>query len=203
MNYILIPVHQLDSQQLKLLASLHQAVMETLLSDLGFPIVERYYQAAAEDEKVIGFCAVREGAALGWVVGSPHPQALNNRLRSPLWWFALQMLRVLFTRPRLLWQLAVSARLARNESIPEPGEIELTYLGVAPEARGQKLGYALLQEFITTCRAAGYKKVLLSVEIENEAAADLYRKSDFQIAKTFTEGQYERHRMELTLESTL
>jgi len=200
MEYRLLPIRQLDTGQRKTLAVLHQSVMETLLSDLGFPIVERYYQVAVEDEQVIGFCAMKDDTVLGWVVGSPYPQVLNGRLRSPFHWFVWQMVRMLISRPQLISQLVASVRSAGEEFVPGPGEIELTYVGVAPEARGQKLGDTLIKKFLEASRTDGYQKVSLSVETDNPAALNLYQQNGFNILNTFTEGSYERHRMELILE---
>ena len=200
MDFELVTIHQLDPQQHKLLSSLHYSVMETLLSDLGLPIVARFYQLAADDEKVIGFCALQENNVIGWVVGSPHPQVLNEKLRKPFYWFVIQMLRVLFTRPTLLVQLYISALSAREEEIAlGSNEIELTYIGVAPEARGQKTGFVLLQKFVDACRKNGYHKIRLSVETDNVSAISLYQKDGFQITETVLEGSYERHRMKLDL----
>jgi ribosomal protein S18 acetylase RimI-like enzyme len=62
------------------------------------------------------------------------------------------------------------------------------------------LGKGLLNTFIETSREAGYRSVVLSVEKDNEPAIALYQKAGFKIIKTFSEGHYERHRMELILE---
>jgi ribosomal protein S18 acetylase RimI-like enzyme len=137
------------------------------------------------------------GSPLGWALGSPKPDQLNSRLREAPLWFASQMLRVLFTRPRLIWQLFVSARSA---SMPmTEGAVELTYIGVDASARKQGLGRELLNVFIQAARAAKYKSVLLSVEAENEEAIALYTKAGFRTLNSYTEGSFKRHRMELTL----
>jgi len=49
-------------------------------------------------------------------------------------------------------------------------------------------------------RETRYRSVVLSVEKDNEPAIALYQKAGFKITKTFSEGRYERHRMELILE---
>ncbi len=79
----------------------------------------------------------------------------------------------------------------------EPDALELTYIGVAADARGQGLGKALLAAFVEAGRQAGYRRVVLSVETDNPGALALYNKAGFQITRTFTEGHFERHRMEL------
>lgn len=183
------------------LARLHQRILPTLLSELGLPFVERYYRAAQSVPAVIGYCAIGKGNGLpcGFVVGTPQPSALNARLRQPLSWFFVQMLQLLLRRPHLIWQLLVSVRSAAGEMAGETNAIELTYLGVAPEQRGDGLGSRLLRMFLDASREAGYQKVVLSVETDNTPAIQLYRKAGFVIRKTFCEGRFERHRMEIEL----
>jgi ribosomal protein S18 acetylase RimI-like enzyme len=198
MDYRLIEFSQLTDDDVKRLAALHCSVMHTLLSELGLPFVLRYDQLAQADQKVIGLCASSaSGEILGWAMGSPHPDRINAQLRSPLTWFMLQMSRVMLTRPLVLWQLASSV-LAGSEEL-KPGTMELTYIGVASDQRGRGLGKKLLNAFVETSRSSGYRSVVLSVEKENSSAIALYEKAGFKITKTFAEGRYQRHRMELIL----
>ncbi len=198
MNFTLTPLSQLNPSDLDRLAALHQAVMHTLLSDLGLPVVRRYYEVCQQDTSVVGLCAVSTtGEFLGWAVGSPHPEQITARLRHPLAWFATQMLQLAVTRPAALMQLAQSVFSASDANALRPGQIELTYIGVAESARGQGLGRSLLAAFVEAGRAAGYESVALSVETDNPAAIALYTNGGFRIVKTFREGRFERHRMEL------
>src|SRR5687768_2482528 len=137
MDFTLAPISQLNSAHLDHLAALHQSIMHTLLADLGLPVVRRYYEICQSEPSVIGLYAVSPGGEiLGWAVGSPQPDALNARLRKPLGWFAGQMLWLAFIRPGVLWQLAASVLSSSSQMEAEPGAIELTYIGVAPSARG-------------------------------------------------------------------
>jgi GNAT superfamily N-acetyltransferase len=198
---MLLPLSKLPTSILPALADLHTATMPTLLSDLGQPVVLRYYQLAQKDPSVIGICALNtENCLLAYCLGSPSPSALNSRLRIPFAWFAAQMLRLAFTRPAVLWQLAQSVFSASDENILQPGQVELTYIGVAAEARGQGLGKTMLTAFVDAARSAGYKSVVLSVETDNPAAIALYNKFGFTITKAFSEGRYHRHRMEYVVE---
>ena len=198
MSHILLPVSQLNDQQIAKLARLHQGVLHSLLTDLGLPIVERYYQMACKDSTVIGFCTLSEsGQPLGWAIGSPKPDQLNGRLREPLLWFISQMIRVLITRPRVIGQLLTSMRTV---SAPLPlGAIELTYLGVEPSVRRQGIGREVLRSFLQAAQDSKYHSVVLSVEAENKDAIALYTMAGFRITETFTEGNFHRNRMELTL----
>ena len=192
------PISALDDQNLKRLAILHQSVMHTLLSDLGLPIVTKYYQVARSDLSVVGICALDASSKiLGWAIGSPDPAAINTRLRAPLPWFLLQMLRVAATRPMVFKQLISSVFTSSAQM--EADAIELTYIGVASSQQGKGLGRALLKKFVEESRLKGYHSVVLSVEDENKAAVALYEKAGFHITRSFTEGHFQRHRMELIL----
>lgn len=195
----MVALSDLDDAGLRSLARLHQSVMPTLLTDLGLPIILRYYRIAQMDASVIGFCLVSaDGNLLGWVVGSPHPGALNAKLRSPVRWLTLQMLRLAVTRPKVLWQLWLSVN-SSSQHIADDRMVELTYLGVAPHARGSGLAKSLMQAFINAARAAGHKAIELSVEENNSAALGLYARTGFVLKRTFVDGRFARRRMELLL----
>jgi ribosomal protein S18 acetylase RimI-like enzyme len=198
MQYRLIEFSRLRDDQIKSLAHLHDSVMHTLLSDLGFPFVWRYYQIAQVDPDVIGVCAI-SGDVLGWAMGSPHPDRINAQLRSPWTWCAFQMLRITLTHPIVLWQLISSVISSSNHGDVKAGAIELTYIGVATDQRGKGIGEALLREFLQASRSRGYHSVVLSVEKDNSAAISLYGKAGFKVIDTFSEGRYRRYRMELPL----
>ena len=200
MDYRLVAISQLKDDDIKRLAVLHHSVMHTLLSDLGLPLIWRYYQIAQKDSKTVGFCAISEtGEILGWAIGSPHPDRITSQLRSPVAWFILQMLRVTLTHPVILWQLISSVRSNSTQEDLKDDAIELTYIGVAMNQRGKGIGETLLNTFCEASRSYGYRLVVLSVEKENSSAISLYEKAGFKISKTFREGRYQRHRMELTL----
>lgn len=200
MDYRLVEFSQLTHAHINRLALLHYSVMHTLLSDLGLPFVSRYYQIAQTDPEVIGWCAVSADSEIfGWAMGSPHPDRITSQLRSPLSWFVPQMFRITLTRPIVLWQLISSIFSASNRADIKDGMVELTYIGVAADQRGKGLGERLLLGFMERSRSLGYHSVVLSVEKENSAAISLYQKAGFKVINTFSEGRYQRHRMELTL----
>ena len=200
MDTRLIELSQLTEAEVQNLAVLHHSVMQTLLSDLGLPMVLRYYQIAQRDPKTLGLCArTASGEIVGWAMGSPHPDRINAQLRSPLTWFVFQLFRVMFTHPLVLWQLISSLVSASAQAGMKPDAIELTYIGVAPDQRGRGLGTKLLNAFIEISRSQGYRSVVLSVEKENSPAISLYESAGFRIVRAFSEGRYQRQRMELTM----
>jgi ribosomal protein S18 acetylase RimI-like enzyme len=200
MDVRLTPIAELDKPALIRLTALHCAVMHTLLADLGAPLVQHYYEAAQTDPAVLGLCAIApDGGLLGWALGSPDPAALNKRLRQPPAWFVSQMMRLIFSRPGAFIALIRSVFSANEANKLGNGQIELTYIGVAPQAQGRGLGRAVLAAFSARAKSAGYTSIALSVETDNPAAVALYTKSGFRINQTFTEGRFRRHRMEYPL----
>lgn len=198
MKYNVIALTQLNSDQIKKLGFLHQRVLHSLLTDLGAPFLEHYYQIARADSSVIGMCALgAEGNLLGWVVGSPLPGQVARRMSEAGGWFIIQVLRVLVANPKAIWQAFVSSRSASVAM--KPGAVELTYIGVDESARKMGLGRELLSAFIDAARAKGFASVELSVEAENAAAIALYTRVGFRVARSYTEGAFDRHRMELIL----
>lgn len=214
----LLPLTKLPPASLPALADLHAATMPTLLTDLGPDILLRYYHLAQTDPSVIAFCALEAPQPIpeyrisnieapisnyqlpiAYCLGSPAPAALNAKLRTPLPWFAGQLLKLAFTRPGVLFQLAQSVLATSEANSLKSGQIELTYIGVAPSARGFGLGKTILSAFVESARDVGYTSIALSVETDNPTAIALYTKFGFTITQTFREGRYHRHRMELSL----
>ena len=198
MNYSMIALTQLNADQTEKLAFLHHRALHSLLADLGAPFLERYYQLARADSSVIGMCALgAEGNPLGWAVGSPQPGQVARRMSEARGWFIIHMARVLFANPKAIWQVVVSSRSASVTM--SPGAIELTYFGVDESARKKGLGRELLNAFIEAARGKGFTSVELSVEAGNAAAIALYTWAGFRVARSYTEGAFDRHRMELML----
>lgn len=193
-SYRIVPLSDLSAKQGMSIAQIHVLVIDSLLSELGLLVVQRYYQIASVDTSVIGCCAISQsGFPLGWAIGSSAPSQLNERLRAALGWRSL--LRALIARPRLIRQIFISSRSA---SAPlKPGALELTYIGVDMPSRKQGLGRELLNAFLAQAQARDFQSVALSVEADNVGALALYAQAGFQVINSFREGRYNRLRMEL------
>ncbi len=200
MKYTLYPIHQIEPSLIPPMARLHQAELRILLSDMGYPFVLRYFQNAVKDPLVIGFYATSDSNSLiGYVVGTPKPDELNSQLTKPFFWFAGQCLRLLFTHPRVLLQAIISSLTLSKQVASETDAIEVVYMSVDPQARGQGLGRALMQAFHDASRAAGYKRVLGSQELDAEVSIGLLSSMGYKALYTFREGHYVRQRIELIL----
>ncbi len=74
---------------------------------------------------------------------------------------------------------------------PTPGEWEVAYLGVVPEARRLGIGRAVLWHALRTARQARADRVVLSVDVRNVPAVRLYNRIGFSV--------YDRRRVLLAL----
>ena len=80
MNYKIVPLSHLNNDHIKELARLHRRVMHSLLTDLGLPFVERYYQIARADSSVIGVCVLNaDGNPLGRAASGTRDEAHHVR----------------------------------------------------------------------------------------------------------------------------
>lgn len=73
------------------------------------------------------------------------------------------------------------------------GERHLEYVAVAPAARGQGAGRALLHELLERARMAGATRVGLTVENGNTAATGFYTALGFEVAAHFGSSYYAAH----------
>ncbi len=202
MSFTLHRLQEIKPAAIESLSRLHESAMGLLLSEMGRPFVVRYFQAAVNDPDVIGFYATSDAnEVIGYVVGTPRPSTLTAQLTKPVGWFAGQSLRLLFTRPQVLWQALLSSRSQPGQMRGEEGAIELVYVAVDAKGRGQGIGRALMQAFGEASRAAGYKRILASQELDNEASIRLFASMGYQIRGRFREGRYERQRVELSLQT--
>jgi ribosomal protein S18 acetylase RimI-like enzyme len=64
--------------------------------------------------------------------------------------------------------------------LPETGEWDVAYMGVVPEARRRGFGREILLKGLTEAWAAGVERVVLSVDVRNRPAWELYRSVGFE-----------------------
>jgi ribosomal protein S18 acetylase RimI-like enzyme len=83
-----------------------------------------------------------------------------------------------------LWQLALDGgrpvAVLLQAGTPEDGSRDVSYLGVAPEARRRGVGRELLLHALGQARSAGVAYLSLSVDARNGPARELYRALGFR-----------------------
>jgi ribosomal protein S18 acetylase RimI-like enzyme len=100
------------------------------------------------------------------------------------WPFTLAAARQILKHYGVGRAIGVISRGLRVESVirPPDGDIHyLAHLAVTPELRGQGIGRALIDQLMSTARAAGRYRIVLDVAANNPRAEALYRRAGFQV----------------------
>jgi RimJ/RimL family protein N-acetyltransferase len=169
---------------------------------LGYPFVEKYFEIVYADKRVVAVYAQNDdtGELIGYNIASPEPAALTNQLTKDKAWFIGQIIKAAFTHPLAILQLVVSSLTIQSQQNQiEPDSIESLYLTISPNYRGKGMGKIIQQGLFKAVREAGYKRIVGSIEISNEASLRMCLSNGFTITKTFREGKYTRHRIEKIL----
>ncbi|MBK8616064.1 MAG: GNAT family N-acetyltransferase [Anaerolineales bacterium] len=200
MKYTIHNLHEIAPELLPKLAEIHMGD-HGLLSELGYPFVERYFEIVYKNKQVVAVYAQNDetGELIGYNIAAPEPAALTGQLTSDRAWFIKQIIKAAFTRPLAIVQLVVSSLTIRTQMQNEADAIESLYLTINPNYRGMGMGGTLQRGLFEAVRAAGYKRIVGSVEISNQASLKMCLSNGFTITKTFREGKYTRHRIEKIL----
>lgn len=201
MKYTIHNLRELDPKLLPMLAEIHMGD-HGLLSELGYPFVERYFQIVYASQGVVAVYAQDDetGELIGYNIAATEPAALTGQLTEDRMWFIKQILKTALTRPLAILQLIISSLTIQNQQNQiEPDSIESLYLTISPNYRGKGMGKTIQQGLFAAVREAGYKRIVGSVEVTNEASLKMCLSNGFTITKTFREGKYTRHRIQKIL----
>lgn len=200
-EYKIYRFQDLNAQQIDRVAMLHRHHLTSLMTEMGPYFVRWFYQNACSDANTIGYllCAESDGEILGFVVGHPQPWVLTNRFQRPLHRFARQALLSLLHNPWLVWYILESRWENLSKKVYPADTFPLLYIIVACQAQGQRLGSVLMEQFVIDSRERGYKKVALSVDVDNNQAYSLYKKLGFTVRDRVNQGKYMRDRLELDI----
>ena len=62
---------------------------------------------------------------------------------------------------------------------PQDNQFELVYMGIVPQARGQRFGADVTRQALWLTGAAGRRQLVLGVDAENEPALQIYEQLGF------------------------
>lgn len=154
---------------------------ESDFTQLGGPIVERFYANAIARGVGTAFCAVEGGVVAAFVLVTANVRGLFGRalLAGP------RDIAVFGARvsPRGLVG-AVRAKLS-SRTIVLPDVPEVVYLVVDPPFRGRRLGAALMERADAWFVAEGLRSYDLNVHVDNEAALKTYFKNGQRIVREY------------------
>ena len=174
---------------LSLVAQLHvQHFPDGFFARLGQRFVSEYYDTFHTDRSSCTLVAEYDGAAIGYIVGSPDPhlhrQHAINRHGHRLAWLAFlslvarPRLAIVFIRTRT-WRYTralLRRRRVSSTTSPATSAAVLHHLVVMPEHQGQGIGSLLIAELELAARAAGCDQIVLVTRSDGAAPA-YYRRT--------------------------
>ncbi|HEY7517512.1 MAG TPA: GNAT family N-acetyltransferase [Methylomirabilota bacterium] len=142
--------------------AIHAAVHAYLLDSGAAEFSPPDGKLALADTEVVGMLAALSGAALG-----------HRRLQS-----AYRIARSPFVAADT--DLTRRIRLASETLLrPDPDDLYVSRIAVAPTARGRGIGAAMLERLLREARAAGMRRCVVEVAPGNAAALALYARHGF------------------------
>jgi ribosomal protein S18 acetylase RimI-like enzyme len=130
--------------------------------------------------------AERDGAVLGYILGSRHPGRYRRELHQTI--LGVVLPKILRARYRnwtgALRYLARMTRYAGKHADKKHYPAHL-HINLLPHARGQGLGRKLLERHLDCLKADGVPGVQLSTTLENEAAVRLYEAFGFRVLQQY------------------
>jgi ribosomal-protein-alanine N-acetyltransferase len=156
------------------------AIAEGFLSSLGPRFLARLYRRILRAPESFLFVADEEGAVAGFIAGSMSLGALYRSfvIRDGVLAALSAPGRVITSLPRVLETLRHGAAPAAA------GSGELLAVAVGPAWRGQRIGEALVTQFLGELRRRGASAAHVVLGADNVAAVALYRASGFEPAHT-------------------
>ncbi|MBZ0241619.1 MAG: GNAT family N-acetyltransferase [Bacteroidales bacterium] len=165
----------------------HAAFKEFFLTGLGLGFLQTYYKVVLNSGLSIAVCAVDENnEILGFSTGSKTRGGYHSKiLMSGFFLFILQGLRLLFTRPVALFRL--TKNLNKRPHPDDTGDYsELLAIAVLPQAKGLGVGKGLLSAYEKEALNAGFKRVALTTDFNNnDAVVAFYKKCGYEIYYDF------------------
>jgi ribosomal protein S18 acetylase RimI-like enzyme len=166
------------------------------LSFLGPHFLELFYRSFLEDSAGIGFVALNvDEFVIGCVVGPLVPGGYFKRLMRRRWWaFCVASSSALLRRPWIAFRL-LRALWYRGDAAEGDSEARalLSSIAVAPEARGQGVGQALVKAWLDEVRRRGGQGAFLTTDAEgNEAVNIFYQRLEWKVDCSYTKAQGRR-----------
>ena len=157
------------------------------LTHLGTRFLAQYYRAIADHPRGILLVAGRDGQVSGFVAGFDDATGFFGLLRRRWLAVGLSMVPGLIRRPWLILRTARTALRAGSDPL-QPGDAELTSVGVAPALQGRGVGADLVRAFCNEAGSRGCRRVRLHTDANDNANVNrFYQRLGFKLAGTTTQ----------------
>jgi ribosomal protein S18 acetylase RimI-like enzyme len=192
-----LTIRPLTEKDIPAVADVHSSVfIDSRSTHLGIRYVRKMFHWFSENHPSLCFVADEDGEIMGYVIGAiggygrkifryalieiaigllAHPGLWLKRDTFTLWYSYLQA----FNPALLLVEKGNRTRAGSDINLPTRGA--LAGIGVLPSARGKGTGKLLVHAFEQAAKDKGAKLLGLSVEIDNQAARQLYENNGWQL----------------------
>jgi ribosomal protein S18 acetylase RimI-like enzyme len=202
-----IHVRAVTSADLDALGAIHRlAFTDSLASALGIGYLRLYYHWFIESPRAVSFVAERDGAIIGFVVGTDNARIYYDELygaRRPAMMRA--MILGIVTHPAAILRLArmvglvreiarrqIARRLKKRPAPsaqnmpPAPPRQNATLVSIAihPDAQGSGASTPLMRAFVDACAARAVPVIHLSVRADNARAIRFYEREGWTRYRT-------------------
>jgi ribosomal protein S18 acetylase RimI-like enzyme len=147
------------------------------LSTLGKSFLITYYKSCIQYKEAVSLCAVDENSTIvGFCFGSLSAIGFHKKLiLNNMIPFALQSIRILFSKPKAIIRLSKNLKKATNPK--DDGDYaELLSIGVLVEKKGLGIGKGLIIEFEKKCKIEKIKRISLTTDYNsNDAVLKFYK----------------------------
>lgn len=152
------------------------------LTELGESFLKLYYDSVLKSKSGILLECSEDGKVIGFCAACTESKGFNtNLIKENFSRFALEGIRLIFTKPKALIRLYNNLSKT-SEEFKDNGEYaELMSIGVNNNIQSKGVGQALLHELEEILRSACIKKLSLTTDVsDNEKTLRFYSKSGFK-----------------------
>lgn len=178
---------QLDAATL---ANAHIKVFPNFfLSTLGSDFLKVYYRALINYPETLCYVAEENNVIVGYVVGRMRAKGYLKRVvKSNMFTFMLQGIKLLFTKPGALLRLVMNLEKKSDKKIVVDNQdyAEIGLIGVNPEIKGKGVGHALFMQFEANLKENNVDRLSLTTDYyNNENTLSAYKAWGFEVLYEF------------------
>jgi ribosomal protein S18 acetylase RimI-like enzyme len=179
----MIQLEPIAQQHVTSLARFHRENLGGKLAWLGESYTRYFYRHALRLPNCFGVLALDGERIAGFVFGTTERAVIDPLVRlNPLAWFAATVQAGLL---HPISALKVAAHTLKGDGLNPRSPVELEFIAVRPDQRGQHVGKKLLDAFRQETARRGHSSFELSVGQDNMEANAFYLKNGGEVYTTF------------------
>ena len=180
-------ISMMTDEHVRSIAELHHASLTGMLTQLGRPIIEKFYRSALEAEHNIGLVCLDGKVVRGFAFGTMRRAVLYQNIAKKIFPFlAYSLGKFLIKTPKEIYSIW-QAVFSKENYYSSECDTELVYLVVHPSYKKLGIGRTLINEFHDILRKNGVFRYELSVDEDNRVALRCYESMGTRITHKYVE----------------